>query len=160
MRDKFIWIGVLIVALGIVLPWASYSATLGDTRVGGGTIPGYEYLQSFIALVVSVAGALLGIKPSKQIKRLILVASGAIVVIVAGSALVDLSGPAQVIQPPSAELQLSKNAPNEFREAQELFDQNMTARISSAPHIGVFVTMLGGLFIGVGGYTSTMRKTE
>jgi hypothetical protein len=141
MRDKLVWIGVIIIALGIVLPWATYSATLGGSRVAGGTIPGYEYLQSFLALAISVTGALLGIKLSKQTKKLTLIASGAIVVIVAGSALADLSGPAQVIQPPSAQLQLPPNAPREIRDAQRRFRQpNMTARVSSDPHIGVFVT--------------------
>jgi hypothetical protein len=160
MRDKVVWIGVIIVALGIVLPWATYSASLGGSRVGG-TIPGYEYLQSFLALAIAVAGALLAIKLSNQTKRLTLTASGAIVVIVAGAALADLSGPAQVIQPPSAQLQLPQNVPREIREAQRHFRQpNMTARVSSDPHIGVFVTMLGGLLVGIGGFTSTMREAE
>jgi hypothetical protein len=94
-------------------------------------------------------------------KRLTLIASGAIVVIVAGAALADLSGPAQVIQRPSAQLQLPPNAPRELRDAQQRFRQpNMTARVSSDPHIGVFVTMLGGLLVGIGGFTSTTREAE
>jgi hypothetical protein len=160
MRDKIVWIGVIIVALGIVLPWTTYSVSLGGNRVDG-TTPGYEYLQSFIALAIAVAGALLGIKLSKQTKRLTLIASGAIVVIVAGAALADLSGPDQVIQPPSAQLQPPQNAPREIREAQRRFHQpNMTARVSSDPHIGVFVTILGGLLVGIEGFTSTMREVE
>ena len=161
MKDKLVWIGVIIVALGIVLPWATYRAYFGGSRVGEGTIPGYEYLQSFLALAISVAGVLLGTKLSKQAKSLVLIASGAIVVVVAGSALADLSGPAPVIRPPSVQLALPQNVPREIRDAQRRSRQpNMTARVSSDPHIGVFLTILGGLLVGVGGITNTMRRAE
>ncbi len=81
MRDKLAWIGVVVVAVGIVLPWASYSASLGGTSVGHGTIPGHEYLQSFLALAISAVGALLSIKLSAQARRLTLVAAGVIVMV-------------------------------------------------------------------------------
>ena len=82
-------------------------------------------------------------------------------VVVAGSALADLSGPAPVIRPPSVQLALPQNVPREIRDAQRRSRQpNMTARVSSDPHIGVFLTILGGLLVGVGGITNTMRRAE
>jgi hypothetical protein len=49
MNNKLMWIGVTLVAMGLVLPRATYRATFGGNFIGSGTLLGYQYVQSLLA---------------------------------------------------------------------------------------------------------------
>jgi len=161
MKDKLVWIGVIVVALGLVLPWATFRATLGGNPAGGGTLPGYQYIQSFVALAISLVGVLVGIKLSAQVRSMILIASGVIVIGVTGTALSNLSAPAREIRVSPTQLQLPPGAPRELRDAQRRSrPRDMTARVSSDVHIGIFVTMIGGALIAAAGVVGMRSEQE
>lgn len=148
MRQWIIWAGVIFVAASVVLPWASFDASVGGRPFASGSLPGFEYVQSIVSLVITLIGILVGRRLSGGFKKFALALSGFMVLALSFWAMSDLGKPELNLLPPGT---VYAAPDGDRRRSSPIDDSNLNSRIAVEPQFGLYANMLGGLLLLLGG---------
>jgi hypothetical protein len=137
-KSVLIWIGAACILVGILLPWASARVELPGAHIQRRTVSGLELKQGLLSTAVGLASAVLGFLAARRTIPASVVALFIIVigVVVVGVTLDVINGLGS----------------NDFG-----FFGGPTVRIRSNPEPGVFITLLGGGLLSLGGIVALFR---
>lgn len=148
MRQWIVWAGVFFVAAGVVLPWASFDASIGGRPFASGTLPGFEYVQSFICLAITILGVLVARRISGNFRKFALALSGFMVLAICLWALSDLGKPELNLLPPGTVY----TAPDgDRRTSNTPSGSDLNTRIAVKSQFGLYVSMVGGVLLLLSG---------
>lgn len=129
-----VFVGALLVVIGVFLPWAEYTATLQGLGSVAQSVTGFDMNEGIISTVIAVAEIILGFIAAKAVQpkvvgSLIIIASAAVIVITGN---LVISG-GQNTMTPIIEVGLSLQP-------------------------GVYLTLIGGVILLIGGLMTTFKS--
>jgi len=138
-----IFIGIILVVIGVFMPWANETITMGVGPMSTGNISksvtGYELNQGLIGAGIAVVSAILGFLSGRVISRRVV----GFLIIVASIAIIVICG--NLILSPS-----SSNFSNGDIHAMSHVKLKM----------GLYITVIGGIVLLIGGLIAAFRSDD
>lgn len=174
MRKVFMWLGIGLVVLGVLLPWLRI-----DTAMGSSSATGFQMNQGLISVALGVVSTVFGYFSSaarmpRGLGAGATVLTGLVVCVITGQALGDAKGTARSIGRFQALVAQNNRA---FEAHNQHVRDKMASRVNGAlPQVpaltppsvaaglrvqsgpGVFITFAGGLFLTLAGLLSFRRE--